>query len=326
MDILFRKYLAGEVSEQEEIAVEQYFNENPYEDAPVFTDEQNEIGQRIKNKLMASVGIRQSRSVYMWLGVAACLAVGLISSYIIFKPEVSEIPFLSAITNSKSSDLEVTNTSTQNRTITLEDGSTVTLQPNSQLSYPEHFDLKKRQVHLRGEAFFNIKRNPSKPFLVMTDGLTTQVLGTSFSIKSYENRESIEVEVATGKVSVFDNSEKKAETNNGVILTPNQKIVFNKKSRKIEFGIVSRPTAIKPIESKSLFEFEDKPVGEVLITLETVYGIDIIAESDAFEKCLFTGDLNNLSMFEQLDLLCRSVNGTYERRGSSLFIHGEGCR
>jgi ferric-dicitrate binding protein FerR (iron transport regulator) len=63
----------------------------------------------------------------------------------------------------------------------------VQLNPNSTISYPEHFGQKTRTVYLKGEAFFNIKRNPAKPFVVHTGDLVTEVLGTSFTIKSYEN-------------------------------------------------------------------------------------------------------------------------------------------
>jgi ferric-dicitrate binding protein FerR (iron transport regulator) len=75
----------------------------------------------------------------------------------------------------------------------LEDGSEVQLNPNSTISYPEHFGQKTRTVYLKGEAFFSIKRNPAKPFVVHTGELVTEVLGTSFTIKSYENAKAIEV-------------------------------------------------------------------------------------------------------------------------------------
>jgi hypothetical protein len=94
----------------------------------------------------------------------------------------------------------------------------------------------------------------------------------------------------------------------------------------MELAIVENPVINHAeILIASGFTFLETPVKEAFSLLEKAYGIDIVIENDAVEICKFTGDLTNLSLFEQLDLICKSLNATYERRGTTLFVRGEGC-
>jgi hypothetical protein len=64
----------------------------------------------------------------------------------------------------------------------------------------------------------------------------------------------------------------------------------------------------------------------VLKKLENAYGIQIIVENQMLNQCVFTADLNDLPLHTQLDLICKSVNASFEQRGTSIFINGEGCK
>jgi len=325
-DIILKRYLAGDNTPAEEKFVQEYLDNMPFDESPVFEFEKDKIGKRIKQKISKSTaGTGFIFPFSPWLtGIAASLilATGLwfgirhMNGY-----ARSEIR-----TFDNEGVVEIKNTSDIPQRIPLEDGSIVILQKKSSLSYPEHFGKSKRLVYLHGEAFFQIKRNPSKPFIVSTGNLITQVLGTSFTVRSYDDARSIEVQVATGRVSVYEVAEKSSASSNGVILTRNQKIVFDKKSRKMELAIVANPilnqTEVPPVQG---FTFSETPVKDAFLILEKAYGIDIVIENDPVETCLFTGDLTALSLFEQLDLICKSVNATYERRGTTLFVRGEGC-
>jgi ferric-dicitrate binding protein FerR (iron transport regulator) len=325
-DVLIEKYLSGNVTQDEEKLLEKYLEENPAAESKVLMAEKILIGRRIKKKLFQNTISKQSGRIWLWLPAAAAsvlLVLGLTWNFL--PKEKGYIASIVSVLSVKEEGFEVKNTSRKPQRLTLEDGSVVILQPNSHISYPEHFGDRKRMVYLHGEAFFNVKRDLSKPFIVSTGNLATQVLGTSFNVKSYDGSGSIEVQVATGRVSVYEVSENETASRNGFILTPNQKIVFDKESRKMELGIVTNPAMMKPVESRQRFEFSEIPVSEALAMLEGIYGIDIVTEGDVLKNCLFTGDLNDLPMFEQLDLICKSVNMEYERRGTSLFVYGEGC-
>lgn len=82
----------------------------------------------------------------------------------------------------------------------LPDGTHVRLNADSKLKFPASFPDSTREIHLSGEAFFDVRKNPGSPFIVFAGNLKTQVLGTSFNIKSYEN-EPVQASVVTGKVS-----------------------------------------------------------------------------------------------------------------------------
>lgn len=324
-DRLIEKYVAGEATPEEGECVEKFLEENPVEDSPVLLSEKDEIGERIRRKLLSNTTRRPIGKAWWWMAAAA--SVVLIIGVIWAGPMQRQtyFPAFVSVWNDDNEGFAVTNTSKKPQRLTLEDGSIVILQPQSRISYPDHFGERKRMVYLRGEAFFQVKRDVTKPFIVSTENLATQVLGTSFRVKSYDGAGSIEVQVVTGRVSVYENTGGKVASRNGFILTPNQKVIFDKESRKMELGIVRNPMVVKPLESRFKFEFSEIPAADVLAMLEQTYGIDIVVEGDVLKNCLFTGDLNDLSMFDQLELLCKAVNVEFERRGASLFVSGEGC-
>ncbi|NIJ51409.1 FecR family protein [Dyadobacter arcticus] len=320
------KYLSGQHSPEEEQFILEHLKNNPLDESSVFEAEKDIIGKRIKRKLLKNTA---SKSVIIrmtpWLAAAASVLIVLSFSYFLTKKEspaiTSESPDAGTLTV-----VEVKNTSGKPQRIPLEDGSIVVLEKNSSVSFPEHFGEKSRLVYLHGEAFFQIKKNISKPFIVSTGSLQTKVLGTSFTIKSYDGSPSVEVQVKSGRVSVYEDDYIKSDNKNGVILTPNQRIVFNKKSRKMELSIIENPLLVIPVsETEHGFSFSEVPVKNVFSALEKSYGIDIVLENDTTDSCLFTGDLNGLSLFQQLDLICKSANISYDRRGTALFVQGAGC-
>ena len=111
--------------------------------------------------------------------------------------------------------------------IHLPDGSTVLLNEGSRLSYPDNFSGSKREVELTGEAYFDIREEKGRPFVVRAGNVTTTVLGTSFNIMAYPGKKAVTVTVITGKVRVGDDKEKYH------ILTPNQQITVNGRTEAV---------------------------------------------------------------------------------------------
>jgi hypothetical protein len=210
--------------------------------------------------------------------------------------------------------------------ITLPDGSHVLLGKNANIIVAENFGVKTRTVYLTGEAFFTVTKNEKIPFFVHVDNLITEVIGTSFKISKPSSDKLIEVSVKTGKVSVYTHDEKSMNKSNGVIITPNQKAVFNLISRTINESVIDVPLVILQNVKKSDFEFDDVSVHEIFKKMQQIYGIEIIQVNSNINRCVFTGDLNGLDMFRQLEFICSSINANYEVRGSSIFINGEGCK
>ena len=224
------------------------------------------------------------------------------------------------------------NDSKQVELLVLSDGTKVYLSPGSVLHFDHQFKGDNREVYLEGEAFFKVKKNPNKPFLVYYNNIVTKVLGTSFRVGTNKLNGQLVVEVKTGRVQVFENI-KLANTNNKitpVIITPNQKVSYDKDIRRFETAIVGHPEPVLlneadlKIESKALY-FEQQKLNHVFEQLEKYYLIDITVENEAIYNCVFTGDLSNLDLFSALKIICITTNAEYEINGTKILIKGKGC-
>jgi transmembrane sensor len=214
--------------------------------------------------------------------------------------------------------------------ITLQDGSIVSLYPQSKIRYPKPFSEKKREVYLKGQAFFKITKNPSKSFWVYTEKISTQVLGTSFMVKAFENMKDAIVEVKTGKVSVYTRQDlEKAKNENetmmaGVILTPNQQVSFSKSEERFVKSIVEKPEEIIKVV-KEEFRFEEVPMSSVFSLLEKTYGISVIYDAKTMEGCFLTANLEEESLYEKLNIISKITHSTYEIVDAQIIIHSKGC-
>jgi transmembrane sensor len=226
--------------------------------------------------------------------------------------------------------IENINTTNSVQQITLQDGSIVSLYPQSKIRYPKPFSEKKREVYLKGQAFFKITKNPSKSFWVYTEKISTQVLGTSFMIKAFENMKEAIVEVKTGKVSVYTRKDlENAKNENltmmaGVILTPNQQVSFSKSEERFVKSIVEKPEEIIEVV-KEEFRFEEVPMSSVFSLLEKTYGISVIYDSKTMEGCFLTANLEEESLYEKLNIMSKITHSTYEIVDAQIIIHSKGC-
>ena len=233
---------------------------------------------------------------------------------------------------SKPVDIEKINTTSHPLLIVLEDSSRITLAPGSKISYPAKFAGSKREVFLNGEAFFDISKNPERPFLVYANELVTKVLGTSFTIKAYNASREVTVEVKTGRVSVFAKSDpdlnSKISKNElaGVILTPNQKIIFERDQIRMVKTLVEKPQIVLPKAQIPHFEFEDTPTSEVFASIGKAYGIDILYDEELLSGCPLTATLDNQSLHDKLSIICKAVEASYEILDGQIIIHSKGCR
>ncbi|MEQ8553077.1 MAG: FecR domain-containing protein [Cyclobacteriaceae bacterium] len=154
--------------------------------------------------------------------------------------------------------------------ITLSDGSRVTLNSESTISYPRRFHGDKRVVVLEGEAFFEVEKDKEHPFVVVSGNTSTTALGTSFNIRHYPNETESYISLATGKVKVESNAGGRTE---GEILLPGEQIVASKDM--ITFKK-------KNYDYKEVFLWKEKVIywnhaswQEIANTLERWYGVSV---------------------------------------------------
>jgi len=327
---LLEKYQHGECTPEEEEFMHKWQENLIHTDyITISSKEKATIKKRIWRRLSSNT-IQANKPIWKtaWfrIGIAASALLAFSSVFLLVSHNKDNYTLQTITTSILDTQIEVKNTSSQEQEIILEDGSLVILKPSSSMIYPKHFGKKTRNIFLKGEASFDVKKDHHKPFIVHTGDLVTEVLGTSFTIKSNEKASLIEVSVQTGRVSVYEKDVNSIQTRSGVILTPNQKTIYYTDAKKLTTGIVEKPAVVQPLNSPESLIFKEDQLPGVLKALAQTYGIEVIMENSGLNECVFTGDLNGLPFLTQLDLICKSVNATSEQRGTAIFIKGEGCQ
>jgi len=220
------------------------------------------------------------------------------------------------------------NTGKQPQLVTLADHSRVTLYPGSSLYYRPGLVGARREVKLKGEAFFQVAKNPARPFLVYTEQLVTTVLGTSFRVKAYLGRTN-EVAVEEGRVAV--QLRRSADLNatpaqpaaEGVLLLPNQQVAYSALApRPLRKKLVANPLVLAP----QVFTFEKQPVVNVLQALEKAYGVTILYDKNKLAGCTITVTFYQESLYEKLDMLSQALGASYSSVGDAqIRFRSNGC-
>lgn len=293
--------------------------------------ERKEIAQKGANSLVLKFW-----SNYWLSGAAAVLFFGLVASWYYVdseKTDTTVVTYKELVNENHEGLVEQTNNTNKSQIITLSDGSSVLLKPNSKLSYPKIFIGNERKVYLSGEGFFEISKNPQKPFFVFANEIVTRVVGTSFRIKAYSDQPNVEVLVRTGKVTVRSNelltnlSSKRKE----VVLLPNQALRFVRQGftfNKITDITLDESLAhsVGNIEQLS-FEFTDIPVTQIFKTIEQAYLVKIDFPHSKLKDCHLTTSLSDQPLPEKLKIICKSLgnNTSYEMNGNQIIITSNGC-
>jgi transmembrane sensor len=272
-----------------------------------------------------------------WFRVAASVAL-LIGlgwwTWGVQETKQSESVYENLVFNASSKLIETTNNTNAPQIVQLSDGSKVTLEKGSRISYESTFTGDNRIVYLSGEAFFDVAKNPNKPFLVYANELVTKVLGTSFTIKAYQKDKEVTVEVKTGRVSVSTKKDQEGEaithnsTLSGLVLTPNQKIIFNRQVEKLTKTLVDAPEIVMPKDEQQIFnfDFEDTPANEVFRILETAYNIHIVYDEAVLKNCPITAPLTDQPLYDKLKIICKAIEAQYEILDGQIIIHSRGCK
>jgi transmembrane sensor len=220
------------------------------------------------------------------------------------------------------------NTTQQVQQLQLPDASRVTLQPGSSLRYTTALAGPRREVYLEGEAFFQVHKNPARPFLVFTNQVVTTVLGTSFDVQAYPGQAQALVAVREGKVAVQPRESAQLDVTPahpaklGVLLLPNQQVVYSVASRQLKKELVARPALLAP----QAFEFEERPVAEVFAALEKAYGVPIHYDQQKLAGCTVSITFYDEPLFDKLGLLCKSLGAYYTLADTQITIHSTGCQ
>jgi transmembrane sensor len=264
-----------------------------------------------------------------WLKMAASIALLIAAGLWFFnKNTLTSTPSVSETNLSQIIDIQKVSADT---TIRFSDGSTAQLKRGGSIQFDKNFEGKQRIVTLlAGEAFFDVTKDPNKPFVVFANDIVTKVLGTSFTVRTSNTEGATSsVIVRTGRVAVFKKSDfAKLETADKdiVFLTPNQQVSGKENASPLVVSIVEKPVLIeKPVDNPD-FVFENVPISVVLNTLEKAYSVQIVADEAILKSCRMTISLGSKdALFDKLQVVCKVIGAKYEISDTRIIVSGKGC-
>jgi transmembrane sensor len=321
---ILKRYLSNECTEAEKALVDSWYQSLDLKSGETFSEWDEELLYRkIEEQVFEKNTVsykRQNSISRLWIYVSGIAAVLLLSlGYIFYTSQTGDIKQLTATIQ------PVRFSNTQKKTVRyqLPDESIVWLQPGSVIEHPRKFNASTREINFTGEAFFDITRNPEKPFIILTNKLKTQVLGTSFNIQARKNDEKYLVSVVTGSVSVSasDNTNE-SET---VLLKPQQQAVFSTSTSGITLNqIEEKKTDAEPWQPVSL-TFDDASLTEITSRLQKTFRVKISLSNPAMKGCVLKVDFDRQNLPEILEMLNTLLGSTYEMEGNHITLSGSGC-
>jgi ferric-dicitrate binding protein FerR (iron transport regulator) len=178
----------------------------------------------------------------------------------------------------------------------------VSLNTNTKLKYPEKFGRKTREVSIEGEAFFEVKPNKNKPFIIHAGSAEIKVLGTSFNVSAYPETKQVEVIVETGKVQVLN----KIIQANELILTPGDKGTLIYSSNSLLKTTNQDPNFLA-WKTHNL-TFKATSLGEVIETLQKIYKVNIHVADPKLNGLLLSAQFNDYP----LDFILKVIETTFQ--------------
>jgi ferric-dicitrate binding protein FerR (iron transport regulator) len=232
----------------------------------------------------------------------------------------------------------VTKNGTRTR-LTLPDGSGVWLNAGSKLNYEKVGEGSTREVYLTGEAYFDIVRNPKRPFIIHTSAMDVKVLGTQFNVKAYPDDATVETSLIHGSVQVF----LKNEPGKSYLLKPNEKLVLYKSKpiEEIKVPGVQKPELFTPPKvaiqklsyingselasetawTHNMLSFTDESFEEVAQKMERWFNVEIEFRNERLKEVHLTGSFENETLQEAVEVLKFSTSFQFKIENNRLLIY-----
>ena len=208
--------------------------------------------------------------------------------------------------HSENNYVAFSNTSNQVKTLQLDDGTNVYLAKNTTIEYQEDF-ANNRNINLDGEAFFDVHRDESHPFIIHTDNSEVEVLGTSFDVNTKTSQTIVSVK--SGRVELRN---------------PNQKVILTKNESASSDGTQITPkTTVNPnylAWKTGEFEFNNTPIDEVVNTLNSYYNTKVVLADKVDKNISFTGDFKQEKLENIIDAITLSCNLQSENKNQQIII------
>ena len=184
--------------------------------------------------------------------------------------------------------------------IQLSDGTSVTLNAESELIFPSQFDTDTREVHLKGEAFFQVAHNEEVPFIVHTDQLDIRVFGTSFNVNSYAEENMLRTTLVEGSIRI-------EQDGNFQFIQPSEQYVYNKNTQEKSIQIVDTDIYTSWINNEYIFR--NTTLEDILVQIRHWYKFQTEYETPSLKEKRFSFTIGRDA---SLDQIIRFINNTEE--------------
>jgi transmembrane sensor len=332
---LLERYINGHCTDAEVALVKQWyqsFEREPGYTSTISSAKQKELEEQIFSRIVNNIAIepavetsvktsviRRLRT-WQWVsGVAAMLLLALtIGIY-----NKAKTGNNAAAHEGPQELLSVTNNSNRIYKLVLPDNSSVWLNPHAQLQYPKVFAAASRRVSMKGECFFEITKNPERPFIINSRSIITKVWGTSFRVRDNDQNTDADVSVVTGKVSV--SLKTKQAVNNArlvmakgdVMLYPHQKAVYCGNDHTLKPASIPNERTLKIWDRVDL-AFDNMLLKDIIPVLNTRYNVNIIAANEKLNRYMLNADFSGFNLPDVLEALNKSLNIDYEIKENTI--------
>ena len=311
----FNQLVAGNSAFQREYeTIKLYWSEDdePYENiAGIFEDIKRRTGISTTDNV---IELPKPKTRQIWpLRIAAAAAVLVLVSVGLY--------FIKVKNNTQNTSLALNELKTGNgatKNIRLPDGTSVTLNAASVLKYPGTFNGTTREVYLTGEAFFDVAKDHSHPFIVHTSKSDIQVLGTAFDIKSYDNDSLFEATLFRGSIQASVKNSSSAK----ILLKPSDKLVIGNTGYFLTKGthLDSDTTNTETAWMHHKMIFKDQPFILLANSLSRKYGKNIIFSNNKLKNVKLTGEFDQEDINQALLSLKVVAKFNYRTEGNDIYI------
>lgn len=292
-------------------------------DEAVFKKIQQKISQQQESGIQLN---RANKSAFYWkIAVAATLIIVSIITFALYQKD-------SPLNQSNSSVKQLTYTKRGAKTsITLSDGTRVTLNSDSKIIYPKRFAGENREVTLIGEAFFDVSKDHHHPFIIHTSKMDVRVLGTAFNVKCYPGDRFSETSLIRGSVQVT----LKDRPSDRIILKPSEKLIVSnvgapqdRKDPRLLNDLLTQVAHIQKndttvVETSWVYNklaFREETFSELSKRLERAYDVKIDFKNEDLKELKFTGTFEKESVASILKALSIVEPFAYEIEDNKIVI------
>jgi ferric-dicitrate binding protein FerR (iron transport regulator) len=309
-DELIAKYLSGDASPEEAMALHDWLeapeNKAQFDEMEAtWNSSYPSKNIRTVNKEEAWRKIKPTRSVtWTVIGIAAAITAILVLAFIGIQYFYwSSMPVLTKVNSGDST-----------RHVTLADNSQVTLYRNSEIMFSENIsgDPKRIVKLTKGEAFFSVTKDTTKPFIVVTDFATIKVVGTQFNVIMRDSN--VEVGVNEGLVLVYANTDSIYLGKGSTIIVKSGQTLAAQEMDANTWAYATQKLV-----------FKNTPLNDIIKALEKTYRCTITVSNDNIKKCELSGTFDGDSVDKILLLISESLNLKLEQNGQVFTLEGEGC-